>query len=88
MMDKAYDSDEISSFIVSRKGEAYIPPRSNRNTSMDYDRETYKRRSVLENFFEKIKRHRRFGTRYGNLDEMCFSFLMLSITSTYLPNYF
>ena len=84
MMDKAYDSDEIRSYIESQGGEACIPPRSNRKTGIDYDREAYKRRSVVENFFEKIKRCRRIGTRYDKLDESFFAFVMLAITTLYL----
>lgn len=88
MMDKAYDSDEIRSYIDSLGAEACIPPRSNRKTGINYDRETYKRRSVVENFFEKIKRYRRIGTRYDKLDETFFAFLMLAITTLYLRKQF
>jgi transposase len=88
MMDKAYDSDEIRAYIASQGGEACIPPRSNRKTGINYDRETYKRRSVVENFFEKIKRYRRIGTRYDKLDETFFAFVMLAITTLYLRKQF
>lgn len=88
MMDKAYDSDEIRSYIDSLGAEACIPPRSNRTTGIKYDREAYKQRSVVENFFEKIKRCRRIGTRYDKLDETFFAFLMLAITTLYLRNQF
>lgn len=88
MMDKAYDSDEIRAYIKSRRGEACIPARSNRKTKIDYDRDVYKGRSVVENFFEKIKRCRRIGTRYDKLDETFFAFVMLSITTLYLRNQF
>ena len=88
MMDKAYDSDEIRSYIDSLGAEACIPPRSNRKTGIKYDREACKRRSVVENFFEKIKRCRRIGTRYDKLDETFFAFLMLAITTLYLRKQF
>ena len=88
MMDKAYDSDEIRSYIGSQGAEAGIPPRSNRKTGIDYDREAYKRRSVVENFFEKIKRCRRIGTRYDKLDETVSAFVMAAITTLYLRDQF
>jgi transposase len=43
---------------------------------------------VVENFFEKIKRYRRIGTRYNKLDETLFAFVMLAITTLYLRKQF
>jgi transposase len=41
-----------------------IPPRSNRSSLRDYDRELYAARHLIENFFAKIKQFRAIATRY------------------------
>ncbi|HVB56070.1 MAG TPA: transposase [Candidatus Acidoferrales bacterium] len=46
-------------------GQAFvIPPRSNRNNPRTYDRELYKVRHLIENFFAKLKQFRAIATRY------------------------
>ncbi len=43
---------------------AVIPPKKNRSTVRDYDREIYKARHLIENFFAKLKQFRCIATRY------------------------
>jgi transposase len=46
-----------------------IPPKSQRKTSRDYDREIYKARHLIENFFYKLKHFRGIATRYDKLSK-------------------
>ena len=46
--DKGYDSDGIRDDLTDRGIEPVIPPRSNRKTPINYDREAYKRRNLIE----------------------------------------
>jgi transposase len=41
-----------------------IPPRTNRSSPRDYDRELYAARRLIENFFAKIGQFRAIATRY------------------------
>jgi len=41
-----------------------IPPRTNRSSPRDYDRQLYAARHLIENFFAKIKQFRAIATRY------------------------
>ena len=41
-----------------------IPPRSNRRSPREFDRELYKVRHLIENFFAKLKQFRAIATRY------------------------
>jgi len=41
-----------------------IPPKSNRKTPRDYDKDLYKARHLIENFFAKLKQFRAIATRY------------------------
>ena len=65
LADKAYDANErvIKPFIEAGK-EPVIPPKSNRNDQRHYDGELYKARSLIENFFCRIKQFRAIATRY------------------------
>ena len=51
---------------------AVIPPRANRTKQRSYDKELYKARHLIENFFAKLKQYRAIATRY---DKTARSFL-------------
>jgi transposase len=44
---------------------AVIPPKANRKQQRLYDKELYKARHLIENFFAKLKQFRAIATRYG-----------------------
>jgi hypothetical protein len=50
--------------LADRGIEPVIPPRSNRKTSIEYDREAYKRRNLIERCVNRLKQFRRIATRY------------------------
>jgi transposase len=53
LADKAYDSDDI---ILSSRGIVpIIPPKINRKSQRPYDKNIYKKRRIIENFFLKMK---------------------------------
>lgn len=65
LADKAYDADERVRHKLQDKGcMAVIPPKKNRLNPCDYDKELYKERHLIENFFAKIKQYRAIATRY------------------------
>lgn len=63
--DKAYDADKRVREKLQKKGcVAVIPPKSNRKTSIEYDKKLYQARHLIENFFAKLKQYRAIATRY------------------------
>jgi transposase len=44
-----------------------IPPKRSRKAPRDWDRELYKARHLIENFFAKLKQFRAIATRYDKL---------------------
>lgn len=54
--------------LQARGATAVIPPRANRKQRRPYDREAYKRRHLIENFFARIKEYRGIATRYDKTD--------------------
>jgi transposase len=63
--DKAFDADERVLEPLAAAGKtAVIPPRANRLIAREYDRDLYKTRHLIENFFAKLKQFRAIATRY------------------------
>jgi transposase len=63
--DKGYDADKRVRAVLARAGKtAVIPPRRNRKRPVSYDKELYKKRHHVENFFSRLKDYRAIATRY------------------------
>jgi transposase len=84
--DRGYDSDEIRDELTDRCIEPVIPPRSNRTTPIEYDRETYKRRNLIERCVNRLKQFRRIATRYEKTARACLSMLCIASTMLWLKN--
>ena len=68
LADKAYDADErVIQKLETQGKEAVIPPKKNRKQAREYDKELYKARHLIENFFAKLKQYRAIATRYDKL---------------------
>jgi hypothetical protein len=50
--------------LAGAKIEAVIPPKSNRRFPADFDRDTYKWRHLIENFFAKLKEYADIAMRF------------------------
>ena len=49
---------------LARAGKtAVIPPKANRKEARAYDKDLYKARHLIENFFAKLKQYRAIATR-------------------------
>jgi transposase len=65
LADKGFDADERVLIPLQKAGKAaVIPPKANRKVQRSYDRELYKARHLIENFFAKLKLYRAIATRY------------------------
>jgi transposase len=65
LADKAYDADERVIEPLQAQGKTVvIPPRRNRKQPRDYDKELYKARHLIENFFPFLKQYRAIARRY------------------------
>jgi len=76
--DKGYDSDSLREHIEVQGGVALIPPRKHRKDKVFYVKEIGRERHVVENYFARLKRYRRTGTRYDRLPETFISFICLA----------
>jgi transposase len=63
LADKAFDADERVIELLLARGKSFvIPPKSNRKIQRDFDKDAYKARHLIENFFCKLKQYRAIAT--------------------------
>src|SRR5947209_10336997 len=82
--DKGYDSDGIRNDLAERGIEPVIPPRSNRKTPIEYDREAYKRRNLIERCVNRLKQFRRIATRYEKTARAYLSMLCIAAAKLWI----
>ena len=82
--DKGYDSDAFRDWLRAEGITPCIPPRSNRKSPERYSRQSYRRRHLVENFFERIKNFRRVATRYDKLALTYMGFVHLGVALLWL----
>ena len=68
LADKAFDADWLVKDLTGRGSKVVIPPRSNRKAPREYDKEMYKWRHLVENFFCKLKEFKKAAMRAEKTD--------------------
>jgi len=76
--DKGYDSDGLRIWLFERGIKPCIPSKSNREDPLPYRKSTYRKRHLVENFFQRIKTFRRVATRYDKLADTFFGWVLLA----------
>ena len=87
LADRAYDADWVRDVIDVQDCTACIPPKSNRTDEITFSRRTYRKRNLIERFFNKIKQFRRIATRYDRLAESYLAMIKLAATRLWLRAY-
>ena len=67
--DKAFDSNEIVAELNDRGTKVVIAQHPRRTKPLDIDREMYKWRHLIENFFCKLKEFKRIALRADKTDQ-------------------
>lgn len=70
LADKGYDSDGFREYLKNIDIKPVIPGRCNRLTPIEYNKDEYKERNIIERFFGRIKEFRRIATRYDKTASM------------------
>lgn len=85
LADKAYDADERVRKRLEAKGcRAVIPPKKNRLDPANYDKDLYKARHLIENFFAKLKQYRAIATRYDKTAQNFLSAIYMAASIVWL----
>jgi transposase len=84
LADKGYDADYIVEAAHQMGAEAVIPPKSNRKTPREYDKELYKERNQVERLFNRLKLSRRIANRFDKTAESFLAFIHIAATYLWL----
>jgi len=84
LADRGYDSNTFRDAIFEAGGVSLIPQRKTAKTKKLYIRDVARIRHVVENYFARVKRFRRVGTRYDRLAESFLSFVYLASIADWL----
>lgn len=84
--DKGYDSDKLREALRERGIAPCIPGRSNRKEPVEYDKELYKQRNLVERLFGRLKDWRRVATRYDRCAHTFFSAICIAETFAFYLN--
>ena len=79
IMDKAYEGDDTRQLILDLGMAPVVPPRVNRVTPWEYDKEMYKKRNEVERLFRRLKGFRRIFSRFDKLDVVFKFFINFSL---------
>ena len=80
LADRAFDANWLRDALTRAGIEPVIPPKSNRRCPAEFDREAYKWRHLIENFFGKLKEYRGIAMRCCKTDESFSAFIALAAT--------
>jgi transposase len=82
--DMAYDAQPLVQELESRRCTVVIPSNPTRGTKRRIDQHLYKERHLVENFFQRIKRHRRVAMRFEKLARNFLAFVQLAAVLVWL----
>ena len=80
LVDRAFDADWLRNDLTDRGITPIIPPKSNRKFPAEFDKETYKWRHLIENYFGKLKENRGIAMRSCKTDQSFTAFISISAT--------
>jgi transposase len=82
--DRAYDARALREQLQAQHCRAVIPPNPTRRSPARYSKRLYRRRHLVENFFQRLKRFRRVATRYEKLAATFFAMVCFAAVFAWL----
>ena len=79
IMDKAYEGNDTQQLVLALEIVPVVPPKSNRLTKWEYDKELYKKRNEVERLFRRLKGFRRIFSRFDKLDVVFLFFIHFAL---------
>ncbi len=79
LMDCAYEDKATRQAALDSGFISAVPPKKNRKSPWEYDKELYKRRNEIEGYFRRLKRFRKVFTRYDKLDIIFIAFISFAM---------
>jgi transposase len=82
--DRGYDSDGFRRELEGNNNLPVLPGRRNRKEEIEYDKEKYKKRGLIERIFGKLKENRRLAVRYEKSDINFLGFIVIAFLKIFL----
>ena len=79
IMDRAYEGEETRQLVLDFGMTPVVPPKTNRISPWEYDREMYKKRNEVERLFRRLKGYRRIFSRFDKLDVVFMFFIYFAL---------
>ena len=78
LADKAYGSEQIRCYIERRGASVCIADKCNSTVKHAFDKELYKKRNLVERFFQRIKNFRHIAFRFDKLAVCFLNFILIA----------
>lgn len=78
LADRAFDANWLRENLATSGIQPVIPPKSNRKFPPEFDKHSYKRRHLIENYFQKLKEFKRIAMRSCKTDQSYASMIYMS----------
>ena len=69
LADRAYDSNALHETLAARGARANVKPMPQRLNPPHFSKRLYRKRNLVERFFNKLKHFRAVATRYDKRDD-------------------
>ena len=84
LADRAYDSDALRETLAERGAKANIKPMRHRVNIPKFNKRLYKKRNLIERFFNKLKHFRAIATRFEKHDANYLALVKLASTRIWM----
>lgn len=85
--DRGYDAEAILQLITEHGSRPHIPTQCDRKRQRSVDHALYRKRNLVERFFNKLKHFRRIATRYDKLARNFLAAVALASSRLWLRHY-
>jgi transposase len=85
--DKAYSAAWLLKALRRKRSLPIIPNRADQPQNADLDRDTYRRRNLVERLIGKLKPFRRVATRYDKLEAHYLAFVQIASVMIWLRSF-
>ena len=87
LADSAYDSNALHEKLQKRGATANVKPMPRRLHPPAFDKQLYRKRNLVERFFNKLKHFRAVATRYDKRDDNYLASIKLASLRIWLRSY-
>jgi transposase len=85
--DRGYDARAILDLIAAFGGRGHIPTQRDRKVQRSVDPEIYRKRNLVERFFNKLKHFRKIATRYEKSARNYLAAVLMACSRLWMRHY-